>query len=49
MSFDVFIQIDCCTRKSATKGVPTYSVKVLSKAGVNAIYREESEGTQGSS
>ena len=42
-------QVEGLSRKSDTKGVPTYSGKVLSKAEINDIYREESEGTQGSS
>ena len=36
-------------RKSANLGVLTYIRKVWSKAEINDIYREESEGTQGSS
>ena len=49
MGFGVPKQVDGLSRKSDTKGVPTYSGKVLRKAEINDIYREESEGTQGSS
>ena len=36
-------------RKSAIGASPAYKVKVRSKAEINDIYREESEGAQGSS
>ena len=49
MGLGVPKQVEGLSRKSDTKGVPTYSGKVLSKAEINDIYREESEGTQGSS
>ena len=48
-SFDVFLTVHFLTRKSDIKLGPRYSEKVGSKVEVNAIYREESEGTQGSS
>ena len=41
--------LDVFSRKSAKKKIPTHIKKVLSEAEQNVIYREESEGTQGSS
>ena len=41
--------LDVITRKSAKKKIPTHIKKVWSEAEQNVIYREESEGTQGSS
>ena len=41
--------LDVFTRKSDKISILTPCEKVRSKAGLNAIYREESEGTQGSS
>jgi hypothetical protein len=37
--------LDVSTRKSDNLGILTCCKKVRSKTGVNAIYREESEGT----
>ena len=42
-------RLDVLTRKSAKKKIPTPLGNVLSEAEQNVIYREESEGTQGSS
>ena len=47
--FVVCKMLDVFTRKSAKKKIPTHIVNLLSKAELNDIYREESEGTQGSS
>ena len=47
--FVVSIMLDVFTRKSAKKKIPTHIVNLLSKAELNDIYREESEGAQGSS
>ena len=47
--FAVSIMLDVFTRKSAKKKIPTPLGNVLSEAEQNVIYREESEGTQGSS
>ena len=41
--------LDVITRKSAKKKIPTHIKNLLSEAEQNVIYREESEGTQGSS
>jgi hypothetical protein len=41
--------LDVSTRKSAKKKILTHIKNMLTKAELNAIYREESEGTQGSS
>lgn len=42
-------RLDVLTRKSAKKKIPTHIKNLLSEAEQNVIYREESEGTQGSS
>lgn len=47
--FVVSIMLDVFTRKSAKKKIPTHIKNLLSEAEQNVIYREESEGTQGSS
>lgn len=47
--FVVCKMLDVFTRKSAKKKIPTHIVNLLSKAELNDIYREESEGAQGSS
>jgi hypothetical protein len=41
--------LDVLSRKSAKKKIPTPMKNLLSEAEQNVIYREESEGTQGSS
>ena len=41
--------LDVFSRKSAKKKIPTHIKNLLSEAEQNVIYREESEGTQGSS
>lgn len=41
--------LDVFSRKSAKKKIPTPIENLLSEAEQNVIYREESEGTQGSS
>ena len=47
--FVVWKMLDVFTRKSAKKKIPTHIVNLLSKAELNDIDREESEGAQGSS
>ena len=42
-------RLDVLTRKSAKKKIPTPLGNLWMEAEQNVIYREESEGTQGSS
>jgi hypothetical protein len=49
MCYTIPKMLDVLTRKSAKKKIPTPIKNLLSEAEQNVIYREESEGTQGSS